>query len=92
MRPQNKSTNVVQTNTGLPGPVSTINNSQVVERNGVDDEEHENDFSMYELNHETENKTQLHDDGGSGGSKMFGDDQVDVLNENANKFIKAKRR
>jgi hypothetical protein len=46
----------------------------------MDDDEDENDFSMYELNHEVENKTQLHDDGGSGGSKMFGDDQVDVAN------------
>ena len=60
----------------------------MVERKEMDDDEDENDFSMYELNHEVENKTQLHDDGGSGGSKMFGDDQVDV----ANGFMKAKRR
>jgi hypothetical protein len=60
----------------------------VVERKEMDDDEDENDFSMYELNHEVENKTQLHDDGGSGGSKMFGDDQVDV----ANRFMKAKKR
>jgi len=63
----------------------------VVERKDVDnnnkyDDEDENDFSMYELNHEVENKTSLHDDGGSGGSKMFGDDQVDVANSKSNRF------
>lgn len=60
----------------------------MVDRKEVDDDEDENDFSMYELNQEVENKTELHDDGGSGGSKMFGDDQVDV----SKRFLKAKRR